>query len=154
MEVIELNPHSEEVISVIEDIDTLMNSLYPAESNQLLSAEELLSDDVYFIGMHEGEELAGCGAIVHKRDDGVYGELKRIYVKPKYRGKGISKSIINALIKYAKKERFHAIRLETGVKQPEAIHLYTRFGFKKRCEFGSYQFDPLSVYMELDLTHE
>ncbi|GEK07938.1 GNAT family N-acetyltransferase [Pseudoalteromonas peptidolytica] len=151
MEIIELDPKSESVKSVVNEIDDLMNTLYPQESNQLLSIEELMSDDVYFIGVKNGKEVIGCGAIVRKCNDGIYGELKRIYVKPNYRGKGISKSIMNALIAYAKEERFPAIRLETGIKQSEAINLYEKLGFRKRKQFGSYLYDPLSIYMELEL---
>ena len=53
MEVLELDPTSENVIEIISDIDKLMNSLYPQESNQLLSLEELKGNGVYFIGITE-----------------------------------------------------------------------------------------------------
>jgi len=151
MEIIELDPAAENVIEIISDIDELMNSLYPQESNQLLSIEELKAVNVYFIGVVKNNDILGCGAIVYKNNDGNYGELKRIYVKAKYRGQGISKVIMQELITHAMKIRLPKIRLEAGVRQPEALNLYTKLGFKKRKEFGSYQYDPLSIYMELDL---
>jgi len=151
MKVLKLDPTSENVIEIISDIDELMNSLYPQESNQLLSLEELKGNNVYFIGITEEDEILGCGAIVYKNDDEVYGELKRIYVKSKYRGKGLSKVILQELIAHAKNVELPIIRLEAGIRQPEALSLYTKIGFKERAEFGSYQYDPLSVYMELDI---
>ncbi|MFD2177095.1 GNAT family N-acetyltransferase [Veronia pacifica] len=151
MQIIELDPESEDVLALIEDIDALMHSLYPAESNQLLSIEELKGKDVHFIGIKKDNDVLGCGALVRKNNDGVYGELKRIYVKPECRGQGISRSIVSALIHYARQEVLPFIRLETGIKQMEAIYLYESLGFKKRREFGSYVHDPLSIYMELSI---
>jgi putative acetyltransferase len=40
------------------------------------------------------------------------------------------------------------MQLETGIKQPEAIALYRKFGYAERGPFGNYQPDPLSLFME------
>ena len=151
METIKLDPSTNQVQKIIEDIDNLMNSLYPQESNQLLSLEELKKDNVHFIGVVKDKNILGCGAIVNKHNDDVYGELKRIYVKEAYRGQGISKVILNELIDHAKKQKLPLIRLEAGIKQPEALSLYKKIGFQERKEFGSYQYDPLSICMELKI---
>jgi len=151
MKTIKLDPTLDSVKEIITDIDELMNSLYPQESNQLLSLSELKKSNVHFIGVVKDHDILGCGAIVSKNNDGLYGELKRIYVKPRYRGKGISKLILQELISFAKESQLPKIRLEAGIKQPEALALYTKVGFCKRNEFGSYKHDPLSIYMELDL---
>jgi putative acetyltransferase len=45
-------------------------------------------------------------------------------------------------------QRIPLSRLETGVKQPEALGLYRRLGYLERAPFGKYQIDPLSVFME------
>jgi len=138
------------VKEIIKDIDDLMNSLYPQESNQLLPVDELKKSNVYFIGVMKNNDILGCGAIVSQNNDGLYGELKRIYVKPKYRGQGVSKTIMQQLIAHAKDSQLSVIRLEAGIKQPEALTLYSKLGFKERSEFGRYQYDPLSIYMELE----
>jgi putative acetyltransferase len=44
------------------------------------------------------------------------------------------------------------LRLETGIKQDAAIHLYENAGFRRRGPFGSYRDDPLSVFMEKPLS--
>lgn len=151
MNVVKLDPNSASVRDIIQDIDDLMNSLYPQESNQLLSIDELQANNVHFIGVMEDNELLGCGAIVNQHNDGNYGELKRIFVKPKYRGMGVSKLVMEELISHAKSNQLPVIRLEAGNRQPEALGLYNKLGFEERTEFGSYQFDPLSIYMELKL---
>lgn len=154
MEIVELNPKSPAVRAVIQDIDNLMNSLYPPESNQLLSIDALMSDDVYFIGIKNNDEIMACGAIVHKKGasesdkEDEYGELKRIYVQPAHRGKGLSKPIMQALLDHAESQQWPLVRLETGVKQPEAIALYEKLGFVTRGPFGNYPDDPVSVFME------
>jgi len=151
MKTIQLDPTLESVKEIITDIDDLMNSLYPEESNQLLSIEELKKSNVHFIGVIKDNVILGCGAIVSQDNDGLYGELKRIYVKSEYRGQGVSKIIMQELISYAKESRLPIIRLEAGIKQPEAVALYNKLGFRERDEFGSYKYDPLSIYMELKL---
>ncbi|WP_028300644.1 GNAT family N-acetyltransferase [Oceanospirillum beijerinckii] len=157
MEIVKLNPESPAVQAVIQDIDDLMNSLYPPESNQLLSIDALMSDDVYFIGIKNNDEIMACGAIVHKKDaresgkEGEYGELKRIYVQPEHRGKGLSKPIMQALLDHAESQHWPLVRLETGVKQPEAIALYEKLGFVIRGPFGNYPDDPVSIFMEKSL---
>jgi putative acetyltransferase len=154
MEIFELEPKSENVREIFDDIDRLMNSLYPKESNKLLSVEELEAENVYFIGVLENKDILGCGALVYKNNDGIYGELKRVYVKPKNRGQGISKVIMQGLITHAQKTQLQTIRLEAGIRQPEALSLYKKLGFQERKEFGSYKYDPLSIYMELELCAE
>jgi len=151
MEVIELDPAAKNVREIIEDIDGLMNALYPQESNQLLSIDELKEKNVHFIGVINNQDILGCGALVYKNNDGVYGELKRVYVKSKYRGQGVSKVIMQALIAHARKSQLSVVRLEAGIRQPEALSLYKKVGFQERQEYGSYQYDPLSIYMELKL---
>jgi putative acetyltransferase len=151
MEIVKLDPTLDSVKDIIKDIDDLMNSLYPQESNQLLPIDELKKSNVYFIGVMKNNDILGCGAIVSQNNDGLYGELKRIYVKPKYRGQGVSKIIMQQLIAHAKDSQLPIIRLEAGIKQPEALTLYSKLGFKERNEFGNYKYDPLSIYMELKL---
>ncbi|CCN47535.1 putative IAA acetyltransferase [Vibrio nigripulchritudo MADA3029] len=153
MQINTLNSSSLGVPEVIQEIDELMNSLYPAESNDLLPLHHLDEEHVYFAGIYQENELAACGAVVFKDDDGVYGEFKRIYVKPKFRGKDFARQVIKHLMDTAQNRAIPVLRLETGNKQAAAINLYESLGFTKRDQFGRYEYDPLSVYMEFSFPY-
>lgn len=151
MEIKELRSTDKGVKEIISDIDNLMNSLYAEESNQLVPLSELDKPNTYFIGAVKDTNIMACGALVERNGDDKYTELKRIYVKPECRGLKLSKLIMDELIEYSKIRGFKKIRLETGDKQHEAITLYESYGFELCSVFGSYRFDPTSVYMELSL---
>jgi putative acetyltransferase len=90
----------------------------------------------------------GCGVIVFG-DDGI-AEIKGMYVATSTRGQGIGSAILKELEAMARTAGSRTIRLETGVRHPEAIALYRRFGYREREEFGSDAPHPSSVFMEKD----
>jgi GNAT superfamily N-acetyltransferase len=81
----------------------------------------------------------GCGAL-REIADGV-GELKRMYVVPSARGRGIAKVLLAALEDEARSRGWGTLRLETGPRQPEAIALYTGSGYRPIGAFGVYDGD-------------
>ena len=125
-----------------------MASLYPAESNHMESPSALALPNVLFLGAYLDGELAGCGAVKLMHDDGSYGEIKRVYVLDTYRGRGLSKQLMQALEAHLIEQQIPLARLETGISQPEALGLYEKLGYQYRAPFGSYLLDPLSVFME------
>ena len=96
--------------------------------------------------MHD--RLVASGAAKLMRDDVDYAEIKRVFVLPEFRGRGISRAIMDWLETELKRRGIALVRLETGVKQPEALGLYARLGYIERGPFGNYRPDPLSVFME------
>ena len=91
----------------------------------------------------------GCGAL-RGIADGV-GELKRMYVVPSARGRGIAKVVLAALEDDARSRGWTTLRLETGPRQPEAIALYTAAGYRPTEAFGAYVTDANagdSLYFE------
>ena len=80
------------------------------------------------------------------------GELKRIFVVPEARGQGTGRQTIIAIEHAAAAERLGGMLLETGAKSFEAIGLYRRLGYTERGPFGSHRPDPLSIFMEKQLT--
>lgn len=143
-----ISPDDEQAVNLIRQSDELMASLYPAESNHLDGVETLKQPNVLFVGCYQGETLAGCGAVKILSDDGDYGEIKRVFVLPEHRGKGISVEIMHFLENHLRRSGIHVSRLETGIKQPEALGLYRKLGYVERRPFGAYREDPLSVFME------
>ena len=135
-----------DVIQLIDDLDAYQAPLYPAASNHLLDIEALKAANVLFAVVRDDEGVAiGCGAVVLLEG---YGELKRMFVPPLQRGRGVAKAIITYLEAHAVQRQCHLLRLETGIYQPEAYGLYARAGYTPRGPYGDYPDDPLSVFME------
>ena len=82
----------------------------------------------------------GCGAL-REIADGV-AELKRMYVVPTMRGRGISKVLLVALEGEALVRGWTTLRLETGPRQPEAVALYAGAGYRPIQAFGVYDGAP------------
>ncbi|MFE5187567.1 GNAT family N-acetyltransferase [Streptomyces sp. NPDC056628] len=72
-------------------------------------------------------------------------ELKRMYVVEDVRGRGIARRILAALEEDARSAGRRRMVLETGVKQPEAVALYTSSGYEPCEKFGYYRFHELSL---------
>ncbi len=95
---------------------------------------------------YEDGEAVGCGAI-KEYENGV-AEIKRMFVKPENRGRGIAGKILTELETWAKELNFSECILETGVKQPEAIRLYQKSGYEKIPSYGQYLNVENSVCMK------
>ena len=78
-------------------------------------------------------------------------EIKRMYVRPDRRGTGIASTVLSELEKWAREEGYEQSVLETGVKQPEAIALYSRAGYKHIPNFPPYVEVKESVCMKKKL---
>ncbi|MHC1777444.1 MAG: GNAT family N-acetyltransferase [Lentimicrobium sp.] len=92
----------------------------------------------------------GCGAI--KEFDQKSVEIKRMFVKPEYRNLGLGLGILKELELWASELKYQAAVLETGKKQPEAIKLYQKAGYRIIENFGQYRNVENSVCMIKDLT--
>jgi len=92
----------------------------------------------------------GCGAV--QPVDAVTGELKRMYVAPGHRGRGIAKALLSALEELARGLGYRRLRLATGVRQPEAIALYERCAYTLTEPYGKYVDAPLTRCYEKALT--
>ena len=140
------SPRQADVARLIEALDAYQDSLYPAESNHLLSLDALAAPGIrFFVARSTGEAL-GCGAL--RIDAEGYGEVKRMFVLPQARGLKLGRRILDRLEEEARREGLRCLRLETGIHQAEALGLYRTAGFVEREPFGEYGPDPLSVFME------
>ena len=131
---------------MIDELDALLEPFYPRESQHGYSVEKLLAEGVAFFLIRVNGVPAGCGAV--KLIDGEYAEIKRMYVRPQFRGTGLARSMLRHLSDYAQAQGIELLRLETGIYQPDAIGLYERAGFRLIPPFGEYREDPLSRFYE------
>ena len=155
--------------------DEYMASLYPAESNHLVSSESLRAGDAVFLGAFmpsmpsiissspeiveqsvktgvpssrdESGQCIGCVAARFYREAG-YAEIKRLYVQEAHRGLGLSRTLMNAIEAEILAQGIDCARLEMGIYQPEADALYRSIGYRDIPPFGEYLVDPLSQFLE------
>jgi putative acetyltransferase len=139
-------PDQPDVMALIGALDAHAISLYPPESNHLLDIASLCAPAVRFLVVRAGRKAVGCGAILI--DDRGWGEIKRMYVDPGQRGRGLGRRVLAELEAVARKDALPLLRLETGIHNTEALGLYRRAGFRECAAFGDYRPDPLSVFME------
>lgn len=90
----------------------------------------------FVIVAFENDIPVGCGAI--KEYDAETMEVKRMYVVPAERGKGIAGTILSALENWAAEMKYQKCILETGKRQPEAVRLYTARGYQRIPNYGQY----------------
>ena len=139
-------PDSADAIALISELEAHLEPLYPRESRHGFSVEKLVAHAVAFFVLRENDTPAGCGGI--QLLGAAYGELKRMYVRPHFRGLGFGKLLLDHLADYARAHGVGLLRLETGIHQAEAISLYERMGFQRIPPFGEYVDDPLSLFYE------
>jgi putative acetyltransferase len=144
------DPAQADIITLLEHGDAEAARLYPAESNHLLPIDALREPSVLF---HVARDASGTAPVASVLK-GDWAEIKRMWVEPQARGQGLSKTILAKLEQQARAHGVRWLRLETGVDSHSALGLYARAGFVAREPFADYRPDPLSVFMEKDLSME
>jgi putative acetyltransferase len=140
------SPRQDGVTRLLDMSDTNAQSLYPAQSNHFLDLASLEGRSVHFLVARLDDDIVGCSALVEAAD--VTAEIERMFVDPRVRGRKIARRLMEAIEAIAKEKKLRAIRLETGVYQPEAIGLCRAFSYVEIGPLGSYKPDPLSLFME------
>ena len=97
----------------------------------------------------ENEKVIGCGAIKELDKDTM--EVKRMFVLKDKRGRGLAVSVLSELERWASELGYTSCKLETGKRQPEAIALYQRSGYKRILNYGQYAGVDNSICFEKKL---
>jgi len=140
------HPASPDASALIAELDAHLEPLYPSESRHGFSVQRLIADSVAFFVIRENGAPAGCGGISMFGTE--YGEIKRMYVRPRFRGLGLARLLLDHLTDYAMRQGVRTLRLETGIHQHAAIRLYEQAGFERIPPFGDYTDDPVSLCYE------
>ena len=146
----EERPDSPDAVALIGELDDHLGALYPVQSRHGFSVQKLLRDGVKFFIARDGGRPAGCGGVLLVGRE--YAEVKRMYVRPAFRGRRIGRLMLDHLVEQARQHGLTVVRLETGIHQREAIALYEARGFRKIPPFGPYRDDPVSLCYELRLS--
>jgi GNAT superfamily N-acetyltransferase len=107
-----------------------------AYRNELTAEHASAPNGAFVVAWLDGEPV-GCGALRPGRAAGI-AEIKRMYVRPDARGRGISRLLLGALEAQAAQLGYAQTQLETGIRQPEAIALYESSGWSPITAYGPY----------------
>ena len=141
-----ISPDSAEAQALIAELTAETAALYPPENRYGYSAERLLKESVAFFLIRENGIPAGCAGV--KLVGSEYAEVKRMYVRPQFRGLGLAQMMLDHLAGYARSHGIEILRLETGIYQHAAIRLYERVGFQPIPPFGEYKASKLNRFYE------
>ncbi|MDG9678692.1 GNAT family N-acetyltransferase [Micromonospora sp. DH14] len=131
-------------------IDPEIAAMVTAQQRELREADGGLDgqvfmphDDVRYLAVVVNGRAVACGGL--QALDAETGEVKRMYVRPAYRGRGIGRQLLAALEECAFRQGHSVVCLETGTYLPAAIALYTSCGYQQIPVYGEYVSNPYSV---------
>ena len=139
---------SPDVTALVEAQQAEMRGRYDGEADIGPTREAAMfvgPDGVFLVVREEGRAI-GCGGVC--RFDETRAELKRMYVVPGARGRGLGRVLLVELEAEARRLGYAGIVLETGDKQPEALGLYASAGYERIPCYGVYATRALSMCFE------
>lgn len=146
----EVDKGNSDLTWLVSELDAFQSELYPKESNHCLDFSVVSDEQLRCVIVRdEGNAPAGCGALLLHEDGSA--EIKRVYIRPEYRGKKLGEKIVTAIEGIASEKNSRLLQLETGIYQQPAIALYRRCGYVICDAFPPYKADPLSVFMRKEL---
>jgi putative acetyltransferase len=122
-------------ISLVRDLDADLAKRDGADHSFYAQFNKIDRIKFAVVAYDDGTPV-GCGAIKENGPDAM--EIKRMFVTPASRGKGVAGAVLAELEKWAAELSFTNCLLETGKRQPEAIRLYTRNGYLPTPNYGQY----------------
>lgn len=143
-------PDQPEVAALLQASDAYMAALYPPESNHMLDVAALKGPGVAFFVARDEGKVIGCAAMVNSGEG--CGEIKRMFVARAARGQQVGRELLQKIEATAAELGITILRLETGIRQPQALSLYRSAGYVDIGPFGQYAHDPLSVFMQKSVT--
>ena len=135
---------------LMEALDDDLRARYPGVVVNGLRPDDAGRPRFIFVVARIDGHPAGCGAV--RELDPSTGEIKRMFVRPEHRGRGIARRVLSALEAQAAGLGYTTLRLETGDRQPEAIGLYKSAGYQAILPFGEYVRNPFSRCFEKRLS--
>ena len=131
--------------ALIAALDQDLGRRYPGEPTNGIDAPEFERGGGVFAIAYVDGTPAACGAF---RPWGDAAEVKRMFVEPEFRGRGLARKMLRFLEMEATRRGFTRAVLETGRGQPEAIGLYASSGWQPIAAYGQFVGSPLSLCFE------
>ena len=134
--ILRTNPENIDFIQLINKLDQDI-AIRDGEAHIFFAQFNKTDSIKHVVVVYEDNRAVGCGAFKAYQDE--IAEIKRMFVNPEDRGKGIASQILGALESWAKELSFTSCILETGKKYPEAIALYKKNGYGIIPNYGQYE---------------
>lgn len=148
-------PLSDDVRAMISELNAIMQPLTPREFQFQMTAEQIAqSDTSLFVARLRSGSAVGMGAL---KDHGTgLGEVKRMYTRPAFRGRGIGYAILRKIAELAWQKGLCRLVLETGEAPgfEAAFRIYERFGFLRCGAVLDYPDSGWSRFYEMKLSEK
>ena len=134
-----VDPRGQDAERLLADLTAEIKSIYFDSSDDGTGGFSIADVDVpraVFVVAYACGEPVGCGALRPFQHD--IAEVKRMYTVPAWRGRGVAAAVLAELERQARAFGYPTMRLETGDRQPGAIRLYERSGYRHIPPFGPY----------------
>lgn len=150
MEITYTNGENQDFVMLSNMLDENLNEIVGGEKQRTEYIQYNKLDHIHdvFVAYENGLPI-GCAAF-KLYEEGV-AEVKRVFVRKDYRGRGLSKLLMEQVEKKAKDQGYKGLILETGKPLTEAIGLYKGLGYKVISNYGQYKNMPLSVCMSKNI---
>jgi putative acetyltransferase len=153
LELILASGPTDEVRQLIGELNNELGALYSAEQQHGLALDGIFRPHIrFYLAVRDGQAV-GCGGVALFCG---FAEVKRMYVRPRWRGQGVAEAIMIRLVEDAGAAGLKVLRLETGNRSLAAIGFYHRSGFRSCPVFEPYASMPphtieTSVFLERSL---
>lgn len=135
MECIRATSENKDFITLVEQLDTYL-AVTDGDEHDFYNQFNSIQNLKHVAIAYQDNIPVGCGALKALNSSST--EIKRMYVSPRVRGKGIATSILKELEDWAKELSFTSCVLETGIRQTEAVALYKKCEYKIIPNYGQY----------------
>ncbi len=136
MRLVRTDSHNKDFIALVKELDAYL-SITDGDDHSFYNQFNKLDLIKNVVIIYKDNIPAGCGAI--KKYDFQSMEIKRMYTRNIYRGKGIASMILENLEKWAVDLSFKRCILETGINQEEAIAIYKKRAYQFIENYGPYK---------------
>jgi len=146
--IIRTNSNDQDFINFVKQLDAYL-AVKDGRDHAFYDQYNKLDKIKHVVVAYDNNQPVGCGAI--KEYDSNTMEVKRMFTLPECRGKGIATKLLNELEKWTIELGYEKCILETGKRQPEAIALYKKNGYKSIPNYGQYTGMDNSVCFEKEM---
>jgi GNAT superfamily N-acetyltransferase len=129
-----------EALALTAEVQQFYVEIYGGPDSTPLAADDFAPPAGAFLIVVLDGVTVGCAGL--RRQDPATVELKRMYIRPAYRRRGLARALLLALEDRARQLGYRRLILETGLKQPEAIALYQADGYRPTENYGFHRSSP------------